>query len=189
MGPASAAVSSRECPAAGGLRDPALADIETPTGAWRMAGRGNLGAASGPGGIGGVDQRDEEHGIGVIFPALDLFLRRRNKQAKHIPTDRSRLALRINSPFRGPGNGKQSLHRHPAGFALPVRLVVGGPLAVAQPAQGVPRRSHDHRLQYRRDLDTGEARGHVSRSSPGRGIPGRNASSDPPTQSGFISAN
>ena len=42
--------------------------------AGRVAGRGALGPPPGGGRIGGVDNRDEEHGIGFVLPAIDPFL-------------------------------------------------------------------------------------------------------------------
>ena len=68
-----AALSSRECIAARGLRGCALAGLAEFAGAGRLAGRGVVGASSGAGGIGGMDHRDEEHESGLFFLLSILF--------------------------------------------------------------------------------------------------------------------
>jgi len=54
--------------------DSALVGLAEFANSGRVVGCGALGSASGTGGIGGVDQRDEEHAVGFVLSFDDSFL-------------------------------------------------------------------------------------------------------------------
>ena len=122
----------------GGLRGVALAGAAEFARARRVAGCGALGPASGGGGIGGVDHRDEEHGIGFVLPAIDPFLCEMAKSKGPRRTNRRWLELCANLAFRWSGDGQQVFHGDSAGCSLLVRLVDGGPVVLAQRGKWSP---------------------------------------------------
>ena len=125
--------------------------------------------------------------IGFVLPAIDPFLCEVAKSKRPRRTNRRWLELCVNLAFRRSGDGQQVFHGDSAGCSLLVRLVDGGPVALAQPGESGPHLSDVHRRQlpYRYGR-----KGCIWRQSPirnGCGL-GRSAWRQRVTRSGFISA-
>jgi len=125
-------LSRRQCADAQRLRGVALAGAAEPSDSRCMAGRGALGMASGAGGNGVVDHRTEKYAILLVLPAGDFLFFEVAGRGKNGNGGPSPLGLPVGAALRGDGDLKQIFHGDAAGGPRPVRVVDGGPLALAQ---------------------------------------------------------
>ena len=129
IGPA--AVSYREYFRARGVCGFALAGVAGLARTGRMAGRGVMGAASVAGRIGSVDFRDEEHAVVPVLSFDDFFLCAMAANKRCRAAWRKQWRLCVDVGFRRHGDGQQIVDGCAAGDSLLVRVVDGGPVAVA----------------------------------------------------------
>jgi len=109
MGLGAFALSSRDCLTPRRLRDCSLAGLAQFASARRMAGRGALGSSPGCGGVGGVDSRDEKHGVGVVLSFIPPVLRERPENRPSRQARPLEQQLCPDDALRRAGHGRQVL--------------------------------------------------------------------------------
>ena len=127
--------------------------------AGRIARCGALGAPPGGGRIGGLDNRDEEHRIRFVLPAVDPVLCEVADSKRPRRTNRGRVELCLKLAFRRSGDGCQVFYGNSAGCFLLMRLVDRGPVALAQRGKNGSRPSNGNRCRCPIDMDARVATG------------------------------